>query len=244
MGGSARDVAAVSARIVGLAADDVVITGQIETPESEILQALGVRETRSLVGVDVATARERILGLPWVASVSIRKLYPGRLLVGLTEKKAVALWQSGDVMAVIGRDGGVITRLASAEAATQHFPHLPLLVGQGAAQDAHEIVPLVADIPELDGRVSAFVRVAGRRWDLLLPNTQRIQLPERQLEAALSRLVELQRRYQVFERQVERIDLRQSDRTVLRQTDEAAAHRSRIVEERATRLHALERKKI
>jgi cell division protein FtsQ len=66
---------------VGLKAKDIVLTGQVETSEQDIIVALALPDQGSLLGFDAAGARERLLALPWVKDVAIRKLYPGKLTV-------------------------------------------------------------------------------------------------------------------------------------------------------------------
>ncbi|HEY0034309.1 MAG TPA: FtsQ-type POTRA domain-containing protein, partial [Devosia sp.] len=77
----------------GFAIGEIAITGQTLTGEQAIFDALGVEPHTSTMSFDVEAARQRIAELPSVESVSVRKTYPGDLIVAITEKVPVARWR-------------------------------------------------------------------------------------------------------------------------------------------------------
>lgn len=229
VGGSSGAFAGGAARIIGLSATDIVIAGQVETPEKDILAALGIAETGSLVGIDAETARARILDLPWVEKVTIRKLYPGRLLVGVREKKPHALWQVGERLSVVDSNGALIAPVGAVNELPPRWEHMPLLVGRGAAGHAAQIIALLEPYPSLAGRVRAYIRVTNRRWDLALGNGMRIKLPEADPAKAIELLADLDGHHRLLSRQVDIVDLRQEKRVVMRLQADAAAARAEAV---------------
>ena len=76
---------------------------------------------------DAAAARARLKTNPWIAEASVAKLYPGRLQIEVTERKAFALWQKDRKIWVISADGIVLEPYL-----TSQFASLPLVVGVGA----------------------------------------------------------------------------------------------------------------
>ena len=92
--GTAPSLLSGAAVSVGLKTTGIVLTGQVETSEQDIFQALELGSRTSLLGFDAAAARERIMKLSWAKDVAVRKLYPGKLTVALVEKRAVAVWQN------------------------------------------------------------------------------------------------------------------------------------------------------
>jgi len=54
--------------------------------------------------------------------------------------------------------------------------------------------------PDVRGHVKAFVRVAGRRWDLYLDNGVIIKLPEDNIDGALARLTRLDKDENLLQR--------------------------------------------
>ena len=86
----ARDIVgnALGMHIAGLA-----LTGQKQLSRDDVLASAGVTARTSLLFFDVATARARLEGNPWISEASVQKLYPDRLQIGVTEREALALWQ-------------------------------------------------------------------------------------------------------------------------------------------------------
>ena len=226
---------------IGLKAKDIVLTGQVETSEQEIVTALSLPEQGSLLGFDAAGARARLLDLPWVKDVAIRKLYPGKLTVALAEKRAAAVWQHQDRLTVVEQTGKPIAKFGIADLLNNRFSHLPHLVGQDASQSASEILPLVGRYPQLSGRVASYTRVADRRWDLGLANGMLIMLPETGMDLSLARLAEMAVQDRLLERQVDVIDMRLADRVTFRMQPEAAKTRATLVADRLKAMKKVDR---
>ena len=91
-------------------------------------------------------------------------------------------------------------------------PPLPLVVGEGAPQEAPELLSLLAEFPSLQEEVRAATLVSGRRWDLTLFNGMTVHLPEDDLLPAVIQLVSLDQGHQLFARDIQEIDLRMADR--------------------------------
>ena len=227
---------------VGLEARDIVLTGQVETRERDLVAALGLGEKGSLLGFNAAKARERLMALPWIKDVAIRKLYPGKLTVALSEKQAAAVWQRNDRLTVVEQSGDLIAKFGITDLLNNRFAHLPHLVGEGASQSASEILPLVAQYPQLVGRVASYSRVADRRWDLELTNDMLIKLPETGIEESLARLDQLASENRLLERQVSVVDMRLSDRVVFQLEPEAAELRAELVKDRLKAMKKVDRK--
>jgi len=242
VGGSGPAILSGAAASIGLTATDIVISGQVETKESDVFTALSNNAVLSLVGFDVSDARERVLELPWVRDVAIRKLYPGKLQVSLAEKRAMAVWQHNDRLTVVEKTGVSIAKFGIADLLNNRFSHLPHLVGEGAAETAREILPLAARYPDIAGRVETYVRVGDRRWDIQLNNGLLVKLPEFGADAALKQLVSLEEESRLLEREIAVIDLRQSDRVVFRLEPEAAKTRSELVSARLKAMKKADRK--
>ncbi|MDD9909171.1 MAG: FtsQ-type POTRA domain-containing protein [Ahrensia sp.] len=241
-GGHGPALSSALASIVGLKAPNIVITGLVESSETDILAALDLDEQGSLVGFDAGEARQRLLDLPWVRAVAIRKLYPDTLTVAVAERRAMAVWQHQDHLTIVDRDGERITGFGIADLLSNRFAHLPHLVGTGAALKASSILPLVAKHPEIAGRVAAYLRVADRRWDIVLANGMRLRLPEHASAEALDRIARFQAEDRLLERKVAVIDARLSDRLTLQLDEEASEARAELVSARLKAMKKAERK--
>jgi len=228
-GGHGPVVLSSAAKAVGLTATDIIITGQVETSETDVLSVLPLTETKSLVGFDAGEARNSVLQLPWVKAATLRKLYPGKLLVSIEEKTAFAVWQHGNELSVVEQNGDLISRFGISDLMNNRFGHLPHLVGEGAAKHAAEILPLFAAHPRLAKIARAYVRVADRRWDVKIDGGIRLKLPESGLPAAILQIAEMNTAYQILDRQISVLDLRLSDRMIVQLLPEAAAERAKFV---------------
>ncbi len=231
-GGNGSAVVSGLASVVGLNASDIVITGQVETSEADVWEALGFQPGGSLVGFGVGEARARLLELPWVRDVAVRKLFPGTLQVALVEKRAVAVWQHNDRLTVVERSGAPIAKFGIGDLINNRFSHLPHLVGQGAAGRASDIIPVTAQYPSIAGRVQTYVRIADRRWDLMFANGLRVKLPEYRVDTALSRLADMEQETRLLEREIAVVDMRLDDRVTFRLEEDAAKTRAELVSAR------------
>lgn len=205
-----------AAAAAGFPIASVSIDGAQHLSREEILAAAGVSGRASLLFLDVADARARLLTNPWIADATVQKLLPDRLVISLTERAAFALWQKEGRVGVIARDGTVLEPSVPAP-----YLDLPLVVGAGAEVQAGALVAMLASRPQLRAAVSAAVLVAQRRWNLRLRNGVDVRLPETGVERALDTFAELEEGARLSGRDITVIDLRLSDRVTVRLSDEA-----------------------
>ena len=218
----------------GFAINNVKVSGNAETSEIDILERIGLDGTTSLMALDAAATREALKGLPWILDAEVRKIYPDTVEIKLREKVAFGIWQYGQELSLIERDGKPIAPLRD-----NKFAHLPLFVGKDAGTGAMEIMRDLDRWPAIKSRVKALMRVAGRRWDIKLDNGVVIKLPERDMERAMAELAEFDESQQVLERDILAIDLRLADRTTVQLTPDAVERRKKAVEARAKQLKKL-----
>jgi cell division protein FtsQ len=164
-----------------------------------------------ILTISPGRAKEQLETLPWVRSAIIERRLPGTLFVKLVERHPLALWQHDRVQQLIDRDGTVIP-----VDDLSRFAHLPIVVGDDAAPNAARLIDMLAGQPELAARVTAAVRVGGRRWNLRIDDAIDVMLPEENPESAWNRLAELERTSVLLKRDVQTVDLRLPDRLVLR----------------------------
>jgi cell division protein FtsQ len=214
------DLCDEAAKAAGFGISEVALVGQHEVSRTEILALAGITARSSLLLLDAGQARARLLTDPWIEQATVLKLYPGRLRIEIKERKAFALWQKNDRISLIAADGTILEPYVPAGFAT-----LPLVVGLGAERESPDLLAMVARYPALAQQVEASVLVAQRRWNLHLKNGVEVLLPENDPERALAILSELDRAKKLLSRDIVLVDLRLSDRVVVRQSDAAAAAR-------------------
>lgn len=218
------------ARMVGLALEQVTISGISQIRESEVLAAAGLSSKISLAFLDVNAVRERLERVPMIKSASVRKLYPNELVITLTEREPNALWQLNGELFVIAADGTVIDLMQD-----ERFVNLPLLVGERANLRSKEYLALLDAAGPLRNRIRAGTLVSGRRWNLKMDNGMDIRLPELGAVDAVARLAKLEREQKILEKDVLAIDLRIPDRVVVRLTEEAASARAEALKKKPMR---------
>jgi cell division protein FtsQ len=197
----------------GLGVREVYVSGRGETGREELLVAIDVAIGDPLLFVDLGARRDRVRALPWVGDVVIERRLPDVLVVHVTERRPMALWQFEGEVRVIDRQGEVIAGVDP-----RRFAELPLLVGPDAPVHAAELLAVLAGAPRYVERISAAIRVGGRRWDLRFENGVTLALPAEDAARAWARFTAIDGRERLLQREVETIDLRLPDRMFLRLT--------------------------
>jgi cell division protein FtsQ len=208
---SAADKMIQSTGLLGLTVADITVEGRETTDRETILAALGAGPGTPILAVNPTRAKEQLEALPWVRTAVIERRLPHTLYVRLVERKPLALWQHGGKLDLVDREGGVIP-----VARLDQFAKLPMVVGEGAAGHAAELLEMLASETDLAARVTAAVRVGDRRWNLRIDNAIDVLLPADEAASAWSQLARLERSSAILKRDVQTIDLRLPDRLVLR----------------------------
>jgi cell division protein FtsQ len=204
----------------GFAVSRVTIEGQDRTPDADVVRALGLDQETSTLAFDTAAAQKRLEKLPLVRRAQVMRLLPSQLHVVLEERVPYAVWQHNGKLQLIDHDGAIIETINRRE----RFG-LPLVVGEGAASNARELLDELALWPDVKSKVQAAVRVANRRWNLKLASGLEIRLPENGTSQALSKVSELDKTHQILSGDAASVDLRLADRITIRLNDDAAARR-------------------
>jgi cell division protein FtsQ len=220
LGGHAPEVVKVTTSTFGFAIEDVKVVGNKETSEIDVLGALGLDGETSLVGLSAADAQKAVSGLPWVESVDVFKVYPNTIQISIHERTALAVWQNGDQLSVIDADGRMIVPFSGGRSAS-----LPLVIGAGADKQAKLLLTQMAGFPQIASEVRAYQRVGDRRWDLLLKNGVSLMLPETRIDEALADIAGMDSKAGLLSRDIASVDMRLTDRVVVRLTPEAMVQR-------------------
>ncbi len=220
----ARNALANSA---GFRITSVVINGRKQLSQDEVLGIGGVNGRSSLLFLDAEAVRDRLKADPWIAEATVLKLYPGRLQIDITERKAFALWQEAGRLSVIADDGAVLEPYVS-----RRFLSLPLVVGKGAETRARDFLALLARYPQVNSVTKAAIFVGERRWNLRLKDGLDIRLPEQDVGNALAALSRLDKEDKLFSRDIVAVDMRLPDRLVVQLSDDAAKAREELFKDK------------
>ena len=70
--------------------DRIEVAGNVHTPTAVVLQQLGFGRHAAMTDLDLSRARQQLLLLPWVESVSVQRSWPSTIRVVVHERAAIA----------------------------------------------------------------------------------------------------------------------------------------------------------
>jgi len=211
----------------GFGIETIEINGLVEASSEEIADRIDVGLHTSLLMLNAEAARARIAEIPWVADVEVKKVYPDKLVVNLTERHAFALWQEDGQLRVVDQTGTVMTSILEPQQA-----NLPLVVGVGANVHVQDAVQLINAEPSLKARIKAAQFVAERRWNLVTNDGVEIELPEDNPAVALAKVADLDRSKRLLDRDIVAVDMREADRILIKLSDASADQRREMLKSR------------
>ena len=199
----------------GFRVNDVLVEGRNRTPRDELRAALHISRNDPMFAIDMDATRQRLEEISWVKTASLERHLPDEIHVIITEREPIARWQNQGHYYLVDEDGLVVGDQVD------DFPALPLIVGEGAPDQAHELKEMLASEPELAKRVKAAQWISERRWNLsldLMSGGIDVRLPEKDAVAAFHELARLDRESSLLERKISLVDMRLPDRLMLRTT--------------------------
>ena len=193
------------------AIESVTIEGHKRTPREALRRAVGVGRGDGILATDPWAVKQRLERLPWVRDAKVQRQFPDRFVIVVTERTPIARLKRQDGVKLVDETGAVILASADPEHAA-----LPLLAGEGAAEEAPALLRLLEDEPALARRVSGAVRHANRRWDIVFDTGAVVMLPEGMEHAAWQRFAEMDRQHALVAKGFATYDLRNPTRMTIR----------------------------
>lgn len=222
----AKDRVIAASADLGLQVGEVLVTGRNETSRETLLAAVRLARGAPILGFDPDEVKGRVEALPWVRTASVQRLLPDTVIVHITERPPLALWQNEGRFSLIDHDGVVIR-----DADLGRFSDLLVVVGEDAPKHAADVIRLIGTQPALMPLVKSAVRVGGRRWNLQLTDGIEVQLPELDADAAWAQLAAYERDHKVLARDVQMLDLRLPGRLIVRRAAETGQRRPKAGQE-------------
>jgi cell division protein FtsQ len=203
-------------RAIGFSAkkiEIIAIPGRVLTKAQiiEVNAIAGIPENQIIFDVNPKEIRERIMVLPWVEEVIVRRLWPQNVQIIVSPRKANALWQENGTLQLIDPEGKILGP-ADPEVAKS----LPLVIGQNAPNVATKMFEELGKRPNLASHTHAIIRIEERRWNIKLKNGAEILLPEENFANSLDKIENLQAQYRLLDREFARLDVRKPGQLVIR----------------------------
>ena len=155
----------------------------VHTGPEKLKQRLMPYTKTSFFSVNVNRLQKVLMSDPWVAKVSVRRVFPNSLLIKITEQKAVARWGNNSVL---NADGKIFTP------ALNSIPNnLPMLYGP--IREINQVWAVFQKInPELAAanlQLSELVLNARHAWRLKLNNGTQVILGRFDIEQRIARFI-------------------------------------------------------
>ena len=159
-----RDAIAASASVsTGMTASKLVLTGNDHLKVLDVEVELAGMLGKPMLSLDPDEVSTALLKNRWIEASQVRKVYPDTLVVNLVEREPVALWKSEGRLYLISRDG-----IAIDQASRPNMRCCRKWWVAALNKVAAEFLSTMALYPELSARSRAYVRVAERRWNVVL----------------------------------------------------------------------------
>ena len=189
--------------------------------QDEVEQALQSYIGQGFFSLDIHQLQRSLHEKPWTDSVSVRRIWPDKIRVTISEKKPVARWDEQHLLSDKAR---------VYQADTRDFSHLPLVHAMNHRPEwvLTRFYALDARFTSVDERVQA-LRVDSRgALDVELINGLQIKLGRSDIERKIDRLISIYSK-QILPRreQIERLDLRYSNGFAVAWKDEALQGRDK-----------------
>ncbi|MGR3485176.1 MAG: cell division protein FtsQ/DivIB [Paracoccaceae bacterium] len=174
--------------------------------------ALALTLPTSSFDLDLAALDARLEALPQIEAASVALRPGGVIEATVTPRTPVAIWRRAGALTLLdaaAEPSGVL--IARAER-----PDLPILAGRGAdaaLDEALELLDAARPLP-----VAGMERIGARRWDLVMTDGLRVQLPQDGAREALDRVVALHGAQALLSRDLVAVDMRVPRRATLRPT--------------------------
>lgn len=162
--------------------ENIFVHGARRTNQKQILWAVGIKKDVALWDVSLGDLKKRFQELPWVKSLSVRRLWPESIQVHILEKEPLAVWICKGQKCVIDGEGGIIPKIKAKD-----FAHLILLKGDKAPLYFPQLLCLL-DTHILHLGLKGAIFLPSQRWDLHFKNGLVLQLPHTHIVQTLERL--------------------------------------------------------
>lgn len=187
----------------GLIFKHLVIEGQVNITEKEIIEAIGADYGIPVYSLNINDIRKRIEDNSWVKMALVERKLPDTLFVSIVERIPIAIWQFKQKLYLIDEEGN---RISSQN--IEKFGDLIHVVGQDANVYARSLYEDLDKHPSLAKKVVSAVRYGQRRWDLNLEQKINVKMPEKGFEEAYDYLNSLNKEGKLFDQNYKVINLK------------------------------------
>jgi cell division septal protein FtsQ len=131
--------------------------------------------------------KDKIKQLTWIDDVSIRRdLENKSLIIKIEEYQPFAIYEKNGKKILIDKDGENIKNYEN-----EIFDNMIFLKGVDADKNVKSLINIVSINYHLGKSIYSATWIGNRRWDIRLDNNILIKLPEKKIQEALDKLLEI-----------------------------------------------------
>lgn len=194
----------------GFRVNDILVEGRQYTSGQKILKAMQLQVNDPIFKLSPYNISHNLKEVPWIREAHVHRQLPGTIYVKIVERVPIAIWQHQKNHYLVDGEGVIITNENLAT-----FASLPVIVGGDAPLHVPKILNILEKYPEVRGKITALVRVGGRRWDIQLNRHVTIKLPEAKPDEAVAKLELLLKQQRLDLEEVKIVDLRLPNKMVV-----------------------------
>lgn len=102
--------------------EDIVVTGTYHLDTKDIMEMMKVRRGDSLVDLRFSDMEQKLKRSPWIKEASLRKQYPGTLVIRIDEASPKALLSRKKELYLLDQEGNILEKIQG-----DTVPFLPIL---------------------------------------------------------------------------------------------------------------------
>lgn len=196
---------------MGFTVEEILVEGRVNSDAAVLKAIINVKKGDPLFAFNPTEAKDLVERVAWVKHAHVERRFPGTIYIGLQERVPLAIWQKDKKLTLIDQEGAAIT-----SDHLSRFKDLIVVIGDGAPEQAPEMLANLKAEEILHERVKSAIWVGKRRWDLVLKSNVTVKLPEDDMELAMRRLAFAQEEDRLLDKDITSIDLREPERIVIR----------------------------
>jgi cell division protein FtsQ len=171
---------------LGFKIETIIISGNVNIAQDEIIKTINLAKSKSIFAINLESLQMQLKQNPWVKHVFVERKLPSDIVISIIEKEPIAIWQYDNQINLIDEEGVAIPEFNKAK-----FGNLIYVIGQDANIYAYDLLKSLNCYSQVLSKVVMAKRFGLRRWSLHLKEGTIVELPEKNIKEALTKLNQL-----------------------------------------------------
>jgi len=191
---------------------NVEVRGEFsKVTEQQIQTVVSQNKLHGFFSTDVDAITDSMRKIPWLETITVRRVWPDTLQLTVTERKAIARWNSSTLLAVNG---------ALFNPKVESYPEgLPKLFGPKGTEHSllRNYITMSANLKRLELQIEELIMDERRAWAVKLTDGTTLNLGRKQTNERLQRFVDIYKNFTVANKEKPAvIDLRYTNGFAIR----------------------------